>query len=286
MRNAIREWGLVVTSTFQIFALSRRLLTSRGRFVVVLHGISQTRRPDLPACVQPWLTRAEFRSVLRWISNRFALLSPQQFLGSDIPGVLVTFDDGFANNLVNAVPVLEEFSCPAVFFVCTQHVEDPRNWLPAVRTIVESYWEGIGGVPEQLAREFYDGLSVDQLVECARHPLITIGSHTISHPFLSRLDEVGARTELVASRARLEELSGVGVKLLAYPTGDYDARTISLAKAAGYDAAFAVDRQVGTEPRFEIPRIGLYQSNSAYLDGKLSGLHARGLSAEQYITRL
>jgi peptidoglycan/xylan/chitin deacetylase (PgdA/CDA1 family) len=67
-----------------------------------------------------------------------------------------------------------------------------------------------------------------------------IGSHTVTHPILSREDEGTQRHELAASRQALEEGLGQTVDLLAYPNGnagDYDDATMTLARAAGYRAA-------------------------------------------------
>ena len=67
-----------------------------------------------------------------------------------------------------------------------------------------------------------------------------VGSHTVTHPILSREDEGTQRHELTASRRALEEGLGQTVDLLAYPNGnagDYDERTMSVARDAGYRAA-------------------------------------------------
>jgi len=48
-----------------------------------------------------------------------------------------------------------------------------------------------------------------------------------------------------------------------------------VAREVGYRAAFAVESRKLGAPLFEIPRIGLYSSDHAYLDSKLSGLHRR-----------
>lgn len=262
-------WTLGVTP-----ALVRHA-TREGRFALVMHGVSPASDPTLPAAVQPHHTAQEMRQTLSWLKLTFTILTPDQFLYTDLPGVLLTFDDGFANNVDVLLPILEEFDAPAVFFVTVQHVLNPRDWLPATRRLVEQVWQNLQDVPETTAQSFYDGMTVEQLQACARHQLITIGSHTMTHPLLSKCSLPELENEIFGSKRMLEELTGKPVDTFAYPTGDYDARAVQQVELAGYKAAFAVDPLKLGGLRFEIPRVGLYSSNPSYLGLKLSNLHRR-----------
>ncbi len=271
--NALRyftSWLLYQTG---VTTLSRRLLCRDCCFVLLFHGISSQRYLAVPDDVQPSLSRDELRTILSWLQPRFRFLSPTEFFAADHPGVLLTFDDGLANNVTNALPVLEEYNAPAIFFVSTQHVLEPRNWLSATRQMARRGWGSEDAVPEDIALDYYDGMSADQLVRCAAHPLITIGSHTVSHSFLTRCSIDELSFELTESKRALEAMSGKTVDLFAYPTGDYNREVAEAVQAAGYRAAFAVaPRNVGL-PGFEIPRIGIYQPEPPYLSLKLSGLY-------------
>jgi peptidoglycan/xylan/chitin deacetylase (PgdA/CDA1 family) len=70
--------------------------------------------------------------------------------------------------------------------------------------------------------------------------LVTLGSHTSTHPRLSRIDARDAQEEVEGSRLKLQALAAQEVRLLAFPYGDHDASTIELCKAAGYDYVFSV----------------------------------------------
>jgi len=253
-------------------ALIKRVARS-GRFALVMHGVSPAYDPALPASVQPHHTAQEMRQTLSWLKQYFAFLTADQFLQTKDPGVLLTFDDGFANNFEVLLPVLEEFDAPAVFFVTLQHVLNPRDWLPATRRLVGQVWKNENDVPVTTAHNFFDGMTVKQLQACAQHPLITIASHTISHPFLSQCSVEVQNIEISGSKRLLEELTGKPVDYFAYPTGDYDKNTIHQVEQAGYKAAFAVDPLKLGVTQFEIPRVGLYASDPSYLGLKLSGLH-------------
>ena len=69
---------------------------------------------------------------------------------------------------------------------------------------------------------------------------IEIGSHTVSHPHLTRLDDATLRLELVDSRERVEDEIGRPCRFLAYPFGEEDGRVRRAARDAGYEAAFAL----------------------------------------------
>jgi len=260
--------------------LARTILAANGRFALVFHGIAGHRHPAIPLYVQPHLTMAELRLVLCWLRDHFAFLTPEEFLGSGKSGVLLTFDDGLANNYTHALSVLAEFSAPAILFISTQHVVCPRDWLPATRALAHRRWRKEEDVPEEVASEFFDGMSQEQLAACARHPLITIGSHTVSHPFLTRCNRTQLEFELISSRQFLQDLTGQAVELFAYPTGDYDQNVAEAVRSAGYQAAFAVDTRNLGLPAFEIPRISIYFANRAYLSLKLSGLHRRAIRGQ------
>lgn len=260
-------------------ALSRRVLASRGRFVVELHGVHCESADGLPPPLRPSILADDLRHILRWIGLRFPFLGPEEFLGGRSPGVLLTFDDGFANQANVALPLLEEYGVPAVFFVTTRHVEEPTDWLPFVRRQLAEHGRGSSG--EQTLHHVYDGMSVEELRRSAESPWITIGSHSVSHPLLTRCDDESLARELRESRSRLEEWTGAPVDLFAYPTGDYDARVAAAARQAGYRAAFVEESRGLGLGDFEIPRIGLYRSDSAYLAAKLSGLHRRPLTLRE-----
>lgn len=258
-----------------LWRAARATLPSNARFALLFHAISKHWYRDIPAEVQPDLTINEFSLILTWLKDYFGFLTPEEFLSSTKSGVLLTFDDGLANNLDNVLPVVDEHAAPAIFFVTTQHVERPRDWLPAIRARALKHWKRLEDVPDEIAAEFYDGMSRDGLRLCARNPLVTIGSHTVSHPFLTRCDKARLQFELHSSKRLLRELTGQEVDLFAYPTGNYDRRVAEAVNSAGYRAAFAVNSHNIGIPPFEIPRIEIYSANRAYLAAKLSGLHRR-----------
>jgi len=70
----------------------------------------------------------------------------------------------------------------------------------------------------------------------AMQGLVTIGGHTRTHPYLSRLSRSEAEDEILGSKARLEDMLGIEVRHFAYPFGSPDSfteETVEILKAAG-----------------------------------------------------
>ncbi|MEW5938027.1 MAG: polysaccharide deacetylase family protein, partial [Chloroflexota bacterium] len=170
-----------------------------------------------------------------------------------------------------------EFEAQGLFFVSTQHVMMPRDWLSFMRRDAARGWGSKAKVPEEFARDCYDGLSENQLAELARSPWAVVGAHTVTHPSLPAIPIEQARTEMSESRRYLQQVSGQSVDTMAYPYGDYNRAVAEAAREVGYRAAFAVDSYHVGLPVFEILRVGIYASEPHYLDLKLSGLHRPAL---------
>ena len=138
----------------------------------------------------------------------------------DPKAVLLTFDDGYVDNLTDAMPVLARHGFTAtVFPVLGKLGADNSCW------------------PMSDAKGLGDFMTEAQLRDwiAAGHD---IGSHTVTHPVLTHVDDVQLADELAASRAGFEAMFARPCRSLAYPSGDVDARVAVAARAAGYDLAF------------------------------------------------
>ena len=217
--------------------------------------------------------------VRRWVAGH-ASLPPS--------AVLVTFDDGYRNNLRLAAPELARVGIPGLVAVATDligsdalmwtHELDERvlQWsdgelpLPGggattvpgdasgrvrlaarIRTACKAlrtddrgrYLESLRHGPVHLSdwqHQLYDFMSWDEVRSLQRMGW-TIGSHTMTHPILSRLDEQALRTELVGSKHRIEQETGRDCVSLVYPNGGVQDVT---------DDVFRVGREVGYELGF------------------------------------
>jgi peptidoglycan/xylan/chitin deacetylase (PgdA/CDA1 family) len=140
--------------------------------------------------------------------------------------VLITFDDGYHDNLANAGDVLRKYGYPAVLFVPIGYLDD-RQPLPH---------------EERLAAEGIINRTIEwpELADLERSG-IRIESHGISHRPLADLEVDEAAREIALSKLRLEERLGRAVRAFSYVKGSeahYKPVHLSLVRQAGYDVAF------------------------------------------------
>ena len=137
--------------------------------------------------------------------------------------VAVTFDDAFQSVFDRALPIMARYQIPATVFVPTGSLGAETGWVPAARRL-----PGSSGV---LA-------SADTLAASDPH-LVRLGSHTVTHSYLTSLSEAQLNAELVVSKQTLEELSVRMVTILSFPFGSFDTRVLKAAGASGYKQLFA-----------------------------------------------
>jgi len=120
----------------------------------------------------------------------------------------------------------------------------------------------------------------EEIREIAAHPLCTIGAHTMNHFALRLLDDKEAFSEMVLSKARLEEELGREIRTFAYPYGDATTagpRDFALAGRAGFDVAVTTRKGLLYEQHRDhlmaLPRVSLngFYQKIRYLDVLLSG---------------
>jgi peptidoglycan/xylan/chitin deacetylase (PgdA/CDA1 family) len=140
--------------------------------------------------------------------------------------VLITFDDGYRDNLVNAAPILARHGYAAVQFVPIAYVGDSQP-LPHER---------------HLAAHGVHNPTVDwgEIRELERYG-VRVESHGISHRPLAELELDEAAREIAISKIKLEEKLGRQVRAFSYVKGseaDYKPVHPSLVRQAGYELAF------------------------------------------------
>jgi peptidoglycan/xylan/chitin deacetylase (PgdA/CDA1 family) len=262
--------------------------------------------------------------------------------------VVITFDDGYADNLYEAKPLLERYDIPATVFLPTGFIgENEEFWwdkldrlllnserLPKNPRLVvngRSYvWElsesydhqetscphgghkskanlqlcsrrslyfsvyrlllplseqdrqaclqeiqgWVSGEPKPSPA--YGVLSPEEVDMLGRDGLVEIGSHTITHPFLSAHPEAFQQREIEQGKIDLEAITGRPVNSFAYPHGDYDERSVALVRQAGFVCACSIEENSvwrHSDP-FLLPRLKVNNYNGEGFIRRLLGVLA------------
>ena len=147
----------------------------------------------------------------------------------------ITFDDGFKNNLTNAVPILLDKGAPTAFFLAVGYigldVEKDRD------NLLGFFDHG------QTLMEFLDWHDCRKMTEAG----MTIGSHTVNHARMADLNSAAAESELAHSKQIIEENLGRPCKHFCTPFGipgrDFNIeRDPGLAKQAGFKSMLTTER--------------------------------------------
>lgn len=178
--------------------------------IVVYHTISSPPEP-LPGNTD--ISPSRFESHLRWLARRRERVTSLENLlniSESERRIAITFDDGYKDNLTVALPLLEKYDLPMTLFAAAGFIGQ-ENFL-----------------------------SAEDLKTLAEHPLVTIGSHGLTHPHFTQLSEKEARFELIESKRILEEITGKKIDLLAWSYGDCNEKLERLSAECGYRAAWSV----------------------------------------------
>ena len=211
--------------------------------------------------------------VQNLVAHRFRPATASEVLDGGGPLLHVTFDDAF-RSVARALPILERLRVPATVFACAGYADDGRALdVPELARDAAAY-------PDDLATMGWDELRglAERKVE--------IGSHTVSHPHLTRLSDGELDVELGASRERIEDELARRCRFLAYPYGDDDRRVHLAARRAGYEAAFALPGRLAPINRYALPRVGVYgEDGSLRLALKTTSIVREAASAARLALR-
>jgi peptidoglycan/xylan/chitin deacetylase (PgdA/CDA1 family) len=205
-----------------------RWLTGNRLRILMYHSISDD--PADPLAVPPHLFE---RQMARLVERGFQVVSLDEGLRrmqtkvSLRRTVVLTFDDGYRDFLENAVPVLLRYCLPATLFVIPGKAGDKAEW--------HSYSRG---------RPLLTLEEIQQVKSLG----ISLGSHTMTHPDLTSLDEARLEYEL---REPLRWLAEWGETFLAfaYPGGRFTRRERDTVAQAGYACAVKSGSLLGNEPK-------------------------------------
>ncbi|WP_432906161.1 polysaccharide deacetylase family protein [Micromonospora matsumotoense] len=213
--------------------------------VLMYHSVSELPTGPLRTLAVPPRRLAEQLGTLVGAGYRLVGLTEALDLldaADEVPPVVaLTFDDGYANFLTEAVPLLAEADASATLYPAVGHLGNgPAAWL--------GRW----------ATAFGPLLTWPQLREVAAAGRVEIGNHGLRHHPLDVLPARSLTDEIAASRDRLEQELGTGTRSFCYPHGYHDRQVRTLVRRAGYQNACEVGRRSyrpSTDDRLAVPRL-------------------------------
>lgn len=198
-------------------------------YVLMLHHVDDGNITPVSDCI---IQYDQFIRLLKQDRKFMQMTDYLTFKAQNNGKYLLTFDDGLEDVFRVVYPVLKAREIPFTIFVPVDLLDTPGY------------------------------ISIEQLKEMAKDPLVTIGSHGVSHRVMTTLSVGEQELELVESKKTLQRIIGKSVDVYAYPHGQFNSDTIKLLKKLNlYKAAFGVTghpTNCFTESnRFDLPRFNI-----------------------------
>lgn len=198
-------------------------------YVLMLHHVDDGNITPVSDCI---IQYDQFIRLLKQDRKFMQMSDYLTFKAQNNGKYLLTFDDGLEDVFRVVYPVLKAREIPFTIFVPVDLLDTPGY------------------------------ISIEQLKEMAKDPLVTIGSHGVSHRVMTTLSVGEQELELVESKKTLQRIIGKSVDVYAYPHGQFNSDTIKILKKLNlYKAAFGVTghpTNCFTESnRFDLPRFNI-----------------------------
>ncbi len=235
-----RKWiGWLVAQAYALAGVRWRALRRYDRSGTVLSIV--THCPSVSA----------LDAVLAYfVGEGFVFLSADEFLAMKA-GALpwrkrvawLTFDDGWGGFERNLLPVLEKHRVPVSLFIAPQETARGQVWTNALLPDITDWAPFFPLSADERYRcvdRLCDGkirlralADAAELARLARHPLVTLENHTLTHLSCAKRPSAEVMDEVRRTQKILTEWTGRAPRLVAYPFGHYTSETNRLLREEG-----------------------------------------------------
>ena len=162
------------------------------------------------------------------------------YLRGELEGKVVgiSFDDGYLNNLTNALPVLQKYGFSSTCYAVSQLLGKTNEWDRHI---------GIAQTPLMTADQLQAWVSGGQ----------EVGAHTRHHVHLTQTDASSGQDEISLCKIELESLTNAPVAHFCYPYGDFNDDTAMKVIGVGFQSATTTQRSRchAGEDLMKLPRV-------------------------------
>ncbi len=160
---------------------------------------------------------------------------------------VITFDDGSNSVFQSACSSLHKFGFSAIQYLVADLIGGKNEW-------------------DIMNGEVEDSLMGESEVRAWLSAGHEIGSHTLTHARLTRIDPKQAREEIFSSKKKLEDRFGVPIRHFCYPYGNWKQWVRNLVEEAGYETAVTTNAGVCTDitDPFTLPRLNVERSHRTW----------------------
>lgn len=230
---------------------------NRGGKVLVYHKVS-SKSSIFTDMLNITISPRVFEDQMLAIVKKYKPVSFTEFCNNPLASnkITITFDDGYECFKEEALPILEKLQIPATLFINPSTLKSGVGWLNKLSLLLQrmdllekqNLLLAAAGVSEQKPEAYHfcynfvpfqtentidyyfekyaqdidiDSLylSVEDVLELSQHPLLEIGSHSMNHLPLDRLDDDTLFYEIVSGHRELQKLLNLELSYMALPFG-------------------------------------------------------------------
>lgn len=242
--------------------------------IFYFHGLYESlKQKDLHhADPQNNITVSQFSEFIEYFLNhKYHFIKPEDLLKPLQPNhryVMITFDDGYFNNML-AIDVLKKYKIPAAFFLSAYHIKGGKSYwwdiiykyrykqgysLTNIRNeqqkLKKLKWNEIDAYIE---KEFGSGahnpwsdidrpFTESEVKSIAQNNLVSIGNHTLHHAVLTNYKDEEIMKEINCCSEYIEDITGIRPVAIAFPNGNFNENILSISQEIGLRIAFTTQQ--------------------------------------------
>jgi peptidoglycan/xylan/chitin deacetylase (PgdA/CDA1 family) len=248
--------------------------------VFFFHGLFESQKQKNLNHIDPQnnMMVGQFVEFIEYFQiHGYKFILPEDLLNglkNDHPYAMITFDDGYYNNML-AVDILNKYRIPAVFFITTKNMlENKSFWWDIVFKYRAKQGSSIENIRnEQRSLKKHKNIYIEKYIvsnfgieafkpwsdidrpfteaevrNLVKSPYVSVGNHTHNHSILTNCNYDEIKEELRESNKILLDLTGKFPIATAFPNGDYNKQVLEVFEEEGFRYAFTTEQKKNLIP--------------------------------------